>query len=40
MAWLNPCDKHKKEGYTMVLEGNFCYECNQRNDPIEDNSKC
>jgi len=32
MTWLNPCDKHKKEGYFKVLKGDFCFDCDERNE--------
>lgn len=36
MTWLRPCDKHKAEGFTRVMKGNFCYDCDMRNDVIEE----
>jgi len=36
MPWLRPCDKHYREGFTRVMKGNFCYDCDQRNDVIEE----
>ena len=36
MTWLRPCDKHYKEGFTTVLKGNFCYDCDQRNEVIKE----
>ena len=34
--WLRPCDKHFKEGFTRVMKGNFCYNCDKRNDVIKE----
>lgn len=36
MVWIRPCDKHFKEGFTRAMKGNFCYDCDERNDVIEE----